>query len=200
MVIPVTVGVCSATVGVCAAAPPIAAASQQKATNGRRMSSFPCGPTEILSGFADSSKPAAPRSAIAPVPDAFAPGPPRGSGPRADAAKPKRALSRAAIPAWNSAGNVLDVLARRRRPCGFSQHGGKRERPARASGAPSMVVRPRPGLPRLGRIAQLVEQLTLNQRVQGSSPCAPTILPRTARFAGFASSVFAKPDALGSLG
>jgi hypothetical protein len=27
-----------------------------------------------------------------------------------------------------------------------------------------------------GRIAQLVEQLTLNQRVQGSSPCAPTII------------------------
>jgi hypothetical protein len=27
----------------------------------------------------------------------------------------------------------------------------------------------------LGRIAQLVEQLTLNQRVQGSNPCAPTI-------------------------
>src|SRR3954452_17176423 len=27
-----------------------------------------------------------------------------------------------------------------------------------------------------GRIAQLVEQLTLNQRVQGSSPCAPTNL------------------------
>src|SRR5262245_49139035 len=25
-----------------------------------------------------------------------------------------------------------------------------------------------------GRIAQVVEQLTLNQRVQGSSPCAPT--------------------------
>ncbi len=25
-----------------------------------------------------------------------------------------------------------------------------------------------------GRIAQLVEQLTLNQRVQGSIPCAPT--------------------------
>src|SRR5271166_5807849 len=32
---------------------------------------------------------------------------------------------------------------------------------------------------RLGRIAQLVEQLTLNQRVQGSSPCAPTIDPTT---------------------
>src|SRR5579883_1020999 len=31
---------------------------------------------------------------------------------------------------------------------------------------------------RLGRIAQLVEQLTLNQRVQGSSPCAPTKFPR----------------------
>jgi hypothetical protein len=30
------------------------------------------------------------------------------------------------------------------------------------------------GIPRCGRIAQLVEQLTLNQRVQGSSPCAPT--------------------------
>jgi hypothetical protein len=29
---------------------------------------------------------------------------------------------------------------------------------------------------RFGRIAQLVEQLTLNQRVQGSSPCAPTNL------------------------
>ena len=26
----------------------------------------------------------------------------------------------------------------------------------------------------VGRIAQVVEQLTLNQRVQGSSPCAPT--------------------------
>jgi transposase len=26
-----------------------------------------------------------------------------------------------------------------------------------------------------GRIAQLVEQLTLNRRVHGSSPCAPTI-------------------------
>ncbi len=31
------------------------------------------------------------------------------------------------------------------------------------------------GRGRFGRIAQLVEQLTLNQRVQGSSPCAPTI-------------------------
>jgi len=27
----------------------------------------------------------------------------------------------------------------------------------------------------MGRIAQFVEQLTLSQRVQGSSPCAPTI-------------------------
>jgi hypothetical protein len=27
-------------------------------------------------------------------------------------------------------------------------------------------------------------KLTLNQRVQGSSPCAPTILLRAARFAG----------------
>ena len=60
------------------------------------------------------------------------------------------------------------------RPCGFSQHGANASVRRRASGAPSMVVRPRPGLPRFGRIAQLVEQLTLNQRVQGSSPCAPT--------------------------
>ena len=30
-----------------------------------------------------------------------------------------------------------------------------------------------------GRIAQLVEQLTLNQRVPGSSPGAPTIEPLT---------------------
>ena len=29
---------------------------------------------------------------------------------------------------------------------------------------------------RIGRLAQLVEQLTLNQRVVGSSPTAPTIL------------------------
>ena len=44
----------------------------------------------------------------------------------------------------------------------------------------SAFAKPRaPGeiLPRhSGRIAQLVEQLTLNQRVQGSSPCAPTNL------------------------
>ena len=32
-----------------------------------------------------------------------------------------------------------------------------------------------PRIRRLGRIAQLVEQLTLNQRVLGSSPSAPTI-------------------------
>jgi hypothetical protein len=32
----------------------------------------------------------------------------------------------------------------------------------------------------VGRIAQVVEQLTLNQRVQGSSPCAPTNLQSTA--------------------
>ena len=29
-----------------------------------------------------------------------------------------------------------------------------------------------------GRLAQLVEQLTLNQRVTGSSPVAPTIFPK----------------------
>ena len=32
----------------------------------------------------------------------------------------------------------------------------------------------------VGRIAQLVEQLTLNQRVQGSSPCAPTTILHSA--------------------
>src|SRR5580693_7603323 len=34
------------------------------------------------------------------------------------------------------------------------------------------------GLGPRGRIAQLVEQLTLNQRVQGSNPCAPTTAQR----------------------
>lgn len=39
--------------------------------------------------------------------------------------------------------------------------------------------RPRKALTPFGRIAQLVEQLTLNQRVPGSSPGAPTIyLPK----------------------
>src|ERR1700712_1138938 len=42
--------------------------------------------------------------------------------------------------------------------------------------------------PRPGRIAQLVEQLTLNQRVPGSSPGAPTI-PRKAPPARHAESV-----------
>jgi hypothetical protein len=34
-----------------------------------------------------------------------------------------------------------------------------------------------PGLPDSGRLAQLVEQLTLNQRVVGSIPTAPTKIP-----------------------
>jgi hypothetical protein len=36
------------------------------------------------------------------------------------------------------------------------------------------MLRAAPAIRTGGRIAQLVEQLTLNQRVQGSSPCAPT--------------------------
>jgi hypothetical protein len=36
------------------------------------------------------------------------------------------------------------------------------------------LVRVQPPLPCFGRVAQLVEQLTLNQRVLGSSPSAPT--------------------------
>jgi hypothetical protein len=61
---------------------------------------------------------------------------------------------------------------------------------------------------RSGRIAQLVEQLTLNQRVQGSSPCAPTtqshvnpvscILWKSRRFsATFAQAGAAFPVAAG---
>ena len=45
------------------------------------------------------------------------------------------------------------------------------------SPAPLCYTTPARGFARdhgYGRIAQLVEQLTLNQRVQGSSPCAPT--------------------------
>src|SRR6266851_733811 len=38
---------------------------------------------------------------------------------------------------------------------------------------PRLVIDPPPRA--VGRIAQLVEQLTLNQRVTGSSPVAPTI-------------------------
>src|SRR5208337_527558 len=41
----------------------------------------------------------------------------------------------------------------------------------RQAGAIALYLRSRES----GRIAQLVEQLTLNQRVQGSNPCAPTI-------------------------
>ncbi|MDF2999451.1 MAG: hypothetical protein K0R27_5088 [Xanthobacteraceae bacterium] len=40
-----------------------------------------------------------------------------------------------------------------------------------------MTPRSRGFGPRDGRIAQLVEQLTLNQRVLGSSPSAPTKFP-----------------------
>ena len=39
-----------------------------------------------------------------------------------------------------------------------------------------MLVYPRDPIAQVGRIAQLVEQLTLNQRVAGSSPAAPTNL------------------------
>jgi hypothetical protein len=49
---------------------------------------------------------------------------------------------------------------------------------ARGWTLPAAFAKPRAlgGFPlwQFGRIAQLVEQLTLNQRVQGSSPCAPT--------------------------
>jgi hypothetical protein len=38
--------------------------------------------------------------------------------------------------------------------------------------------------PCAGRIAQLVEQLTLNQRVPGSSPGAPTNQTKEIRFGG----------------
>ena len=48
--------------------------------------------------------------------------------------------------------------------------------------------------PLYGRIAQLVEQLTLNQRVPGSSPGAPTIV--SARL--FPSSHWTRLDQLGA--
>src|SRR6185312_11626298 len=61
---------------------------------------------------------------------------------------------------------------------------GPFQRPAVLDTAPRLCytsrVRPAPKrfsdirASRSGRIAQLVEQLTLNQRVQGSNPCAPT--------------------------
>src|SRR5262249_8007126 len=57
---------------------------------------------------------------------------------------------------------------------GFRPSGGGRGRPISLYPHP-LSVPPRSGRLAGGRIAQLVEQLTLNQRVQGSSPCAPTI-------------------------
>jgi hypothetical protein len=48
-----------------------------------------------------------------------------------------------------------------------------------------------------GRIAQLVEQLTLNQRVHGSSPCAPTIEIKD--LASFFTAVNARFDSKVSL-
>ena len=55
---------------------------------------------------------------------------------------------------------------------------------------------PLPAMPRYrGRIAQLVEQLTLNQRVPGSSPGAPTIAgDEEAPQAGLFSSGFRSPN------
>src|SRR6185312_13247320 len=65
---------------------------------------------------------------------------------------------------------------------------GPFQRPAVLDTAPRLCytsrVRPAPKrfsdirASRSGRIAQLVEQLTLNQRVQGSNPCAPTNLSK----------------------
>ena len=52
-----------------------------------------------------------------------------------------------------------------------------------------------------GRIAQLVEQLTLNQRVQGSSPCAPTneIKALWSRTAPLGAPFFVKGTILGTI-
>jgi hypothetical protein len=62
----------------------------------------------------------------------------------------------------------------------IAEYWGGIQAPLSAGQPPSPLLNAGPcraGLPggRDGRIAQLVEQLTLNQRVQGSSPCAPTI-------------------------
>jgi hypothetical protein len=64
---------------------------------------------------------------------------------------------------------------------GDGLYAGRSLRLDMASGA---VLRERPSAqaplgPLAGRIAQVVEQLTLNQRVVGSSPTAPTNLSRT---------------------
>ena len=60
----------------------------------------------------------------------------------------------------------------------MSRPGGRRA--AGQGGNPLLEDRSPCGTPRdrqSGRIAQLVEQLTLNQRVVGSNPTAPTIYP-----------------------
>src|SRR5260370_37565367 len=54
--------------------------------------------------------------------------------------------------------------------------------------------------PRQGPVAQWLEPAAHNGLVGGSSPPGPTILLRATRFAGFASFLIAKQDALRSLG
>ena len=82
--------------------------------------------------------------------------------------------------------------------------GGKEPRRARSAGWPVGSSLDRPVslwyTTRLvrnahGRIAQLVEQLTLNQRVHGSSPCAPIHLKSQKKIRD--SALFSEPECFG---
>jgi len=92
------------------------------------MIEFPGGPAAILSGFADSSKPAAPRSAIAPLPDAFVPDRladrRRGRRGRAKASSISRRNPR--LEFHRQCPRCARAEASLFRPCGFSQHGETR--------------------------------------------------------------------------
>ena len=83
-----------------------------------------------------------------------------------------------------------------REVCGRHSGGGVMEGPVRKCCAGACYSARRSVWTSGGRIAQLVEQLTLNQRVQGSSPCAPTNLRANLeayRFGGSASFVTRLP-------
>jgi hypothetical protein len=95
---------------------------------------------------------------------------PAATTPRLDVPQAARRVARESPRGHNGVGTPLD----RPRPLCYSTRPaptgiGAVARPSLRGNLVRRVLS-RPS----GRIAQLVEQLTLNQRVQGSSPCAPT--------------------------
>jgi hypothetical protein len=84
--------------------------------------------------------------------------------------RPRRPLAGTAFP-W-SPDFPLPPDGGSGRPAVWHDRDATASGPLQAWGA--LAIGAGPVMAGYGRIAQLVEQLTLNQRVQGSSPCAPT--------------------------